>query len=288
VTISLNPESDIASFVNPIFEGALLVAREQTVMLAPNMVRMFGDRTGLALRKNSQYGGATMNNIAETDDLVGQAFTPAVIATLTPLEFGAQYFMTDSRMESDPFSVKEDAANDLGQAMATKMDTDLIALFSSFTGGTVGAAGTTITWGHLFAAEAILKAQKAPYPYICVLHPYQWQVLAKAASVASGAATNAADSLKEAVNGMFFVKQVGPISIFTSSNISIDANADAHAGMWSRDALGFDLRRAPRLEPERDASRRGIELNMSAVYAAGVWRPLFGCDMFFDATVPAN
>ena len=52
--------------------------------------------------------------------------------------------------------------------------------------------------------------------------------------------------------------------------------------MFSRDALGYDLRRAPRLEPERDASRRGIELNMTAVFAAGVWRPGFGVLGIFD------
>ena len=52
------------------------------------------------------------------------------------------------------------------------------------------------------------------------------------------------------------------------------------------DALALDMRRAPRLEPERDASRRGYELNLSAVYAHGVWRPKFGvCGIFTNAAV---
>ena len=169
MTSSLNPESDISAFVNTVFEAAILVARDQNVMRP--LVRNFNDRTGLALRQNQQYGGATMNQIAETDDLVGQAFTPAAIGTLTPVEFGAQYMLTDSRMESDPFSVKADAAMDLGQAAATKVETNLVGLFSSFTGGTVGTAGSAITWGHVFAAEAQLKAKFAPYPYMLVLHP---------------------------------------------------------------------------------------------------------------------
>lgn len=283
---SLNPSSDISSFINTIYEAAILVARDNNVMTG--LVRTFNDREGVATRKNSQYGGATINSITETDDLVGQAFTPANIATLTPGEVGAQYFLTDTRVESDPFAVRNDAAADLGQAMATKIETDLIGNFASLTGGTVGAAGSVITWSYLFAMEAVLKAQKAPYPYFTVMHPYQWYPLAKAASVASSSATNAAPSLLEEVNSMFFVKQVGGVFIFTSANFTIDGSGDTDIGMWSRDAIALDMRRAPRIEPERDASRRGWELNLSALYAEGVWRPTFGVRGIFDCTAPTG
>ncbi len=283
---SLNPESDISSFVNTVFEAAILVARDNNVM--SGLVRGFNDRTGLATRQNSQYGGATMNDIAETDDLVGQAFTPSSIASLTPSEAGAQYFLTDSRVESDPFAVRADAAADLGGAMATKIETDLIGGFTSFTAGTIGTAGSLLTWGQLFAAEAILRDNKAPYPYFCVLHPYQYHAIAKAASVASSSATNAPQSLLEQINSMFFVKQAGGIFIFTSANVDNSTVGTTYGGMFSRDALAIDMRRAPRLEPERDASRRGWELNMSAVYGHGVWRPTFGVAMLADATAPTG
>ena len=282
---SLNPSSDITAFINTVFEAAILVARDNNVMTG--LVRGFNDRTGVATRQNSQYGGATVNAISETDDLTGQAFTPSSIATLTPSELGAQYFLTDLRVESDPFAVRNDAANDLGMAMATKMETDLIGSFTSFTGGTVGAAGTAITWGHLMAMQARLVANKAPGPYYAVLHPYQWQVLAKAASVA-GSQTNAAPSLLEAVNAQFLVRTVGMMNIFVSSNVAIDGSDDAIIGVFSRDALALDIRRAPRIEPERDASRRGYELNLSAVYGKGVWRPTFGIKGTFDASVPTS
>lgn len=276
---SLNPSSDISAFLGTIFDGVLLVARDNNFM--PSVVRTFSDRTGLQTRQNSQYGGATMNQITETDDLTSQAFTPASIATLTPVEFGAQYFLTDSRVESDPFSVATDAATDLGQAMATKVETSLMSHFDEFTAGTIGAAGSTCTWSYVMAMESVLKTNYAPYPYVLVLSPAQWFPLAKAASVASSVATNAADSLKEAVNSMFFVKQFGAVSIFVSNNVET-TSTNSYAGMFSRDALGFDLRRAPRLEYERDASRRGTELNLTSVFAHGVWRPKFGVCGIFD------
>jgi len=283
---SLNPSSDITSFINSVFEASILVARDNNVMTG--LVRVFNDRTGVATRKNQQYGGATINTLTETDDMTGQAFTPSTISTLTPAEAGGQYFVTDLRVESDPFSVRNDAATDLGLATATKIETDLIGNFSSFTGGTVGAAGSLITWSYFLAMEATLKANKAPYPYFSVMHPYQWYHLAKAASVASGPATNIAPSLAETVNQAFFVRQVGGVSLFVSSNFTIDGSGDTTIGMWSRDALALDMRRAPRLEPERDASRRGYELNLTTVYAEGVWRPTFGVAGIFDCTAPTG
>lgn len=275
---SLNPSSDISAFINTVFEASILVARDNNVMTG--LVRAFNDRTGVAVRQNSQYGGATVNSIGETDDLVGQAFTPSSIATLTPAEVGAQYFMTDTRIESDPFTVRNDAAADLGGAMATKIETDLLGNFNAFTGGTIGTSGSVITWAYVMAMEAKLRQQKAPYPYFMVVSPYQWYYLAKAASVA-GSSTNAAPSLLEQVNSAFFVRQFGGVSIFVSTNVETSGN-DAYAGMFSRDALALDIRRAPRIEPERDASRRGWELNLSAVYAHGVWRPTFGICGIFD------
>jgi len=283
---SLNPSSDITAFINTIFEAAILTTRDNNVMTG--LVRTFNDRTGVAVRQNSQYGGATVNSIAETDDLVGQSFTPSSLATLTPAEVGAQYVMTDTRVESDPFTVRNDAATDLGLAMATKIETDLISNFTSFTAGTIGAAGSAITWSYFFNMEALLRNAKAPYPYFALLHPYQWNVLAKAASVASSSRTNAADSLLETVNSMYFVRQVGGVFVFVSSNITPDGSDDAYCGMWSRDALALDMRRQPRIEPERDASRRAWELNLSAVYGHGVWRPTFGVAGLFDAATPTT
>jgi len=95
----LNTEADISALVNTIFADAMFTARENSVM--PALVRVFNDQRGLALRKNNKYGTATINAINETDDLTSQAFTPTADQTLTPYEYGAQFFLTDSRIESD-------------------------------------------------------------------------------------------------------------------------------------------------------------------------------------------
>lgn len=280
----LNTTSDISGYIQTIYEDAMFVARENTLMT--RLVNVFNDRTGIAVRTRSEYGAATMGAIGETDDLVSQLFTPAPAESLTPAEAGAQFFFTDLRMESDPFQVRSDAAIELGMATATKIDTDLVNDFGSFTGGTVGAAGTVNSWGRFWAMATLLKAQKAPLPYFYVVHPFSWYPLGQA--VAPGATVTNSPAFQDRIAGNFFVGSVGGIDIFTSSNITIDGSADAIAGMFSRTALGYDNRRSPRLEPERDASRRGTELNMTTVYAHGVWRPKFGVKGIFDASTPTG
>lgn len=283
---NLNPSTDIDGYIQTIFDDAVFIARESTFMIP--LVKDYNDTTDERKpRQRSDYSSAAISTIGETDDLASQAFTPTAGNTITPAEAGGQFFLTDTRISSDPFGVANDAADELGMAMATKINSDLLGNIASLTGGTVGAAGTAITWGHFFATLAQLEvATKKRGPYVCVLHTYQWNVLAKSAAVAS-TVTNAPE-FQDEVMRRYYVGTVGPVDIFVTTDLTIDANDDASGGMWQRQAMAFDGRRALRLERQRDASRRGIELNMTAVYAHGVWRGDFGIVMTFDASTPTS
>lgn len=282
----LNPSTDISGYIQTIYEDAMFIAREQNI--AQRLVATFNDTTDEAkTRTGSEYSQATISTIGETDDLASQAFTPSTLETLTPGEAGGQVFLTDKRISSDPFGVQNDAAMELGMATAKKINNDILGDMASLTGGTVGAAGTTITWGYFFAALSQLKNTKAPGPYRCVLHTYQWHQLAKAASIAASTQPAAIGFVDEVMR-RWFVGSVADVDIFVTSDITVDASDDANAGMFSPVAIAYDQRRAPRLEPERDASRRGYELNFTTVYAHGVWRPAFGILMTFDAAAPTS
>jgi len=69
---------------------------------------------------------------------------------------------------------------------------------------------------------------------------------------------------------------------------SPDTNSDFIGGVFPATALAIDWRRGIKVEAERNASRRGTEFNMSAVYAHGVWRPALGVKMTFAATAPTS
>lgn len=286
LTYGSNVAGNIASYVNTIYEDALLVARDNT--LATQLVTVYRDLSGTAIRSIEEYGTANIQTIGDADDLASQVFTPSNLSTLTPYEYGAQFLLTDLRVETDPFSVRQSAALELGASMAYNIDYNVFSNFSSLTGGTVGAAGTTITWGHFYAMATRLRAQNAPRPWVFVCHPYQWHRLASAASIAATSSTNAPEYIREQIARAYYMQTVAGVDIYTTNNIGTITGDDAYCAMFHPLALAYDQRRAPRLEPERDASRRAWELNMTSVYAHGVWRKAWGIQGLYDCAAPTS
>lgn len=287
----LNLYSDVSSIANAMQENAYFVIRESAQM--QNYVRMFTDMRGGNPRKGYVYNQATATTLNEGDDMNSAAFTPSLLATLTPAEIGLPFFFSDLRAESElPENCIRDGALELGFAASDKVEQDLVADMASLTGGTVGAAGSTITWSYL--AAAIAQARNAnknvSVPLSAVIHGYQWAVLAKSASIAGATSLAQAPSFTNDVTTKLPVGQVASfmgVPIYQTFQAA-DSNADFTGGVFPRDAIAIDWRRPIRIEAERKPSRRGTQYNMSAVYAHGVWRPALGIKMIFDATAPTS
>lgn len=285
--MALNLWSDVSSISNSIREDAIFVIREASQM--QNLVTVFRDAAGGNPRIGYQYNQGTVVTVAEADDLTSKAFTPSADQTLTPAEIGLQFFVTDLRAESDsPDNIRTDAARELGLAALDKIESDLTGDLASLTGGTIGASGTAITWGYVSAAIAQARnANKSnSIPLACVVHGYQWAVLAKAASVA-GATVAVAPNFQDEMTRSGYVASFMGVPMY-QVYATPDSSTDFTGGVFPRDAIAIDWRRAIRVEGERDASRRGTEFNMSAVYAHGVWRPTRGVKMIFSAAAPTS
>jgi len=278
--MAYNTEANIASIVNTVYADAMLVARDNNVMAG--LVTNLGDMQGLAPRTNLKYGTAVFNQISETDDLSSQSLTPSTDQTLTPVEFGAQFFFTDSRLETDFLGIRQDAAQEFGLSYGQSVDKNLAGLFSSLTGGTVGGTSTNMEWANFFAAMTKMRRALAPRPWTCVLTPEQWHCLGTA--VAPGVTVTNSPFIQDEFMRQFYVNTVSGVDIYLTANIA--AGTGVFGAMFSRNAIALDMRRPLRIEPERDASRRGVELNASSVYAYGLWRPQYGIAIQTAGTAP--
>lgn len=279
--------SDVSSIAQRIESDAYFVVRETSTM--QSLVTVFNDASGMNIRRSYAYNQLTAAAITDADDLTSSSFTPSADQTLTPAEIGLQVFVSDARAESElPEMIITDASRELGLAASDKVETDLLGLFTSLTGGTVGTAGSAITWGYLSAAIAQARNanKNAKIPLAIVMHGYQYAVLAKAASIAGSSLAQAPGYTDEMTYNGFVAKYEGvPIyQVFADP----DSEDDFTGGVFPRNALALDWRRPIKVEPQRDASRRGWEFNMSAVYAKGVWRPTLGVQMVFDASKPTS
>lgn len=283
--MAVTSTSDLNSLFNLIYERALFVAREMNLMT--NLVDI-RSASGWMARKINIRPQITASSVGETQDFNSPtSFGLTNLATLTPGEIIAQVTLTDRDMDTDPNGAAMDAASELGAAISTKIDSDLVNAFSSFSTDKGDGAGNSATLENLAAANAVVRYNyAAQYGRINnVLHPYHWHDLwlelgKPTTSVVASAVAN------EALQNYMVYKLIDA-DIYTSANISIDASTDAISGVFSRPALMLDVRRAPRMETQRDASARATEINMTSGYAYGVVRSTMGVKFTADATEPA-
>jgi hypothetical protein len=279
-----NIVANVGRYIQEINEMAILVARDNNFVTS--LVTPFFDNSGTAQRTRSEYGTATFSQITDSDDLTSQAFTPAVAGTVTPSFFGAQFFITDRRRRSDPHTVQSDAARELGEAAAKHVQRNMLTNLASFTGGTVGSAGGTLTWGNIYAGIAKLKQQNPRGQFYGILGNGQWYHLGTP-TVPAGNQTNA-PAFQDNVMLNYWVGRWFGVDWFTSNDVSGFNGTAAKGGVFTREALAYDERLPFNIRPERDESRGGggFELNATMEYGHGVWRPAFGVTLLGTDVVP--
>jgi hypothetical protein len=266
----------IAGLVANVYETALMVAQEGGVV-APH-VTIFNDSQSAAPRIFGSYSGGTFLAVAESADSTGQAFNADAGGTLTPAVLASTTYITMRRMKSDPANAQREAGIYLGETAAAKIDTDLVGLFTSLTGGTVGSAGGTLTWANVLRAQAYIRTAKVSGPYTCILHPVQWYYLTSVTSGAPQLMIN--NSIAEGIMGKFYQASFAGINFFVDANIT--SGTAAIGAMFAPSAMALDMRQPFLLQPQWDASYSGNgawEINASMEYAYGVYRPTYGCKM---------
>ncbi len=268
---------------NTIYEDTLFAAREMNLMAA--LVTTYNS-TGYADRVVPVYAQAVAQTVPEGVDFsTTQKFIKSAKATFTPSEVMAQYILTDRMASTDPDNARAAAARELGGAVAEKIDTDLLSVFSTFTKGK-GTAGSALTIAQCAAALAVIFNNKGKGRASFVLHNYQWydiwQELGQPATTRSFLGEVANQALRD-----YFVGDFLAADWYTSSNISVNASDDAYGAVFTRDALALDVRDAVSLRPERDESLRATELNVHTGYAYGKLWDEHGAYLLSDATEPA-
>jgi len=282
--MAITKYTSISTYINTIYERAVLVAREGGLM--PGLVSNYSAQ-GRMTRQFVTRPEVSYETVADAVDYSNPTtFGKSSIGTLTPAEVIAQFILTDANVESDPDGARNQAAQELGEAAAKKVDTDLVGVFASFSTD-VGTANSSFSTTILADAISTARAVYAPTGQLrAVLHPYHWHDIWLETGVPAATYANKDAMTARALQEYFMGSYLG-IPVYTSMNIAIDTNTDAVSAVFTPQAIAFDVRRAYRLEPERDASLRAWELNATMVYAYGLGeRPTWGIKATSDATAP--
>lgn len=283
MTLGQTLYSDITTLVNDIYEDAFYTLRADNLLVRTVTVLRAG---GMAPRNVTEYGEANPREVAEGADVTPTKFERELLNTLSPARHADQFFLSDQRMATDPESVRDDAASELGASFANYVDTKIATNFSQLTGGTIGSAGGTLTWASILRARATMQNNKIPGPYWCALHPFQWERLVEAATI-NGTEISDAPNFQDALVSSYFISStLGGVTFVISPNIAVSSN-NATGAMYARSAIAFDERKAFNIRPQRDESREGVELNASLWFAHGKWRPIAGVQLVGLATLPS-
>jgi len=230
------------------------------------------------------YPAISAASIAEGTDLDSTAVNPTE-QTITASEFGVMTTLTDLGRDSASRNVTADVGKLFGDALADKVDTDLAALFSSFSSD-VGAASTELTAELIFKAVATLRSANVPAPYYGVFHPKAAFNLKKTL-VAAGYSTGAnaiSDLGNEALrNG--FVGTVAGVQIFENSNIAIDAYDDSIGAVFHPASLGLAMKADFSVETQRDASLRATEIVATMTKGEAVVKSDYGVKITSDSAL---
>ena len=265
-------------FVN-IVAQARFTAEEQSLMLGLVTQYNIAGQAGKTVQV-PKYPAITAADLTEgTAPSDTDVSTSSV--TVTCAEVGNTVLLTDlaAMGAGNP---AEELGTVLGNAIATKIDSDLIALFSGFSTG-LGAAGEEIEVSDLFKAAATLRAAKVTGSMAAVVHPFQAYQL-KAGLTNTFANPNGVDLQNEAMrNG--YVGSIAGIDVYESANVSVDGSDDAVAAVFAPEALAIAIKRDFNLETQRNATRRGTEMVATAIYGVAELDDSYGVKITADAAL---
>ena len=157
-------------------------------------------------------------------------------------------------------------AEQLGFALANKIDTDLLAEVADFS-NSVGATTVNITEANFLSAIYTLENGNAVGPFNAVLHPIQISDLRTALAATTGAIWGGPSAPAGDIGAM---ASLYGVDVFSSTNCaSVNSDADRQGVMMpkgSNSGLAYVLKVGARTEFERDASLRATEIVTTSMY----------------------
>ena len=228
------------------------------------------------------YGTVSATAVNEATDLSNTAVDPTSV-TITATEKGIMTTLTDLARNSASRNVAGDIGKLFGEAIAKKMDQDLIALFDGFS-TSIGGAGTELTIDNIFKAVATLRQANVPMPYYGVFNPKVIYNVKKSLTN-TFVNPNGGDLQNEAMR-TGFIGTIAGVQIFESSNVDGTTDTDnCKGGIFSQDALGLAMMQDLKLETQRDASLRADEIVATAVYGVGELHDSYGIEMLNESVI---
>ena len=246
-------ESRVIDYLRPAFTNARSLLRQA--------------QNGPSLTSSFPKWGDPGVAPAPADDITDIASTAMsdTQVSITAAEVGFRIDLSDLVRAVHPSNLVAEASKMVGNAIMEKWEGDVAALMDDFT-NTVTAGGT-LSGLDLLAAVSNLEQRDVPGPFAAYVDPKQSGELRVeiATTNASYAVGRDADKVRPFGNEGFFGDYMG-LPIYHTSLVVTTSGQIGGAVFQVGEALGFREIWGPRLEQQRDASLRALEIVGTAAY----------------------
>ena len=272
--------STLSELYTNVIQEALFTFQETSVMRP--LVTTYAINGQGKIVQVPVYAAIAAAAVAEGTDLTNTAVDPTAV-NITASEIGVMTTLTDLGRDSASRNVGADIGKLFGDGLAKKVDTDLAALFASFSSD-IGTAGSELTPELLFKAQATLRSLNIPAPYYAVFHPKACFNLKKLLTNAGYSTSSSAvsDVGNQAMRDGFIGKVAG-IEVYENANIAIDGSDDSVGAVFHPSSIGLAMKADLKIETQRDASIRGTEIVATMTVGQALVKTNYGVTVTVDS-----
>jgi len=263
---------------------AMFVASERSIMrgLVKNFAVPAGSGNTITVPRYPTVSASSYSGSADTEITNSTVSTDGV--TLTVATVAVRTMISDLVRASAASNVVADVGRLFGEAIARKLDQDLLALFASFSTG-VGGASTAMSAALVAQAVARLRAASVPQDMLaCVVNPYVAYDLKK--DLTNTFANPNAGIIQNEAMATGYVGTLFGVPVFESANIADTGTAGDYVGaVFHRDALGVAMIGDLNIESQRRASFLGDDIVASMHYGVGEIYDGYGVKITADSSL---
>jgi len=234
----------------------------------------------------------TAGDLIDGVDIVDSEDIGMTTQDLTTGEVGLKVILTDKLVRQENESVFAMIGRQMGDAMARKKDTDIIALFAALNGGTaLGATTKYLTATNASACIAWAKANKLPSPISIVHHPNAVYALTASLAITPGSTYPIPHGFAEDLLKDYFRITLNQVGVFEDGNIAGGFGGvagDGQGAIFSKNAMCVLDQKGFSTEQERDASLRATEVVVLADYGCWELDDGYGAPLTYSVAAPAT
>ena len=245
----------------------------------------------------SDWTKLTSSNVTEAT----QATTTTAVAittsarTATISEHVIASTVSDLVLMGSGDDIKGQAGTALGNAVAAKLDDDLVELGKGFSQTECGA-GTSLALSHIFGSMRQLKAASAPMPYNLVLSPKQVWGAKGLISLLHDDAVSGSNAKPMSLMGskgdeafqVGFVGSIAGFNVYWSDQIdeNVSSGGDAAGFAFSQGAIGLGVGAEGlfRVREERDEMLRAVNYVCTGFWGEVELKDAYGVYVLSDVS----